>query len=83
MRKLREIDADALSEFVHGSIYDDTDIDEILSYQPTIDAVAVVRCEKCKFFDTYRFTGNGYCMHEDGLQNPRPMDFCSHGERKE
>ena len=59
--------------------------------QPTIDAVPVVRCKDCKYFE----------MDEDGLDvlgvckcgkiavsyngeiYPKETDFCSYGERKE
>lgn len=46
----------------------------ILDAAPTVDAVPVVRCEKCRKFKTYEcpmYFANG----ED--------DFCSYGERKE
>lgn len=86
MRKLREIDADALSEFVHGSMYDDTDIDEILSYQPTIDAVPVVRCKDCKKSGLTEF-GKRYCSEPMGsFYGCIPVEdnfFCSGGVRKD
>lgn len=41
----------------------------------------VVRCEECNFFN-YAHIGNGFCVNEDGLQNPYPKDFCSHAERR-
>lgn len=49
---------------------------------PAADVIEVVRCEECNFFNMYALTGNGFCVHEDGLQNPHPKDFCSHAERR-
>lgn len=49
---------------------------------PAADVIKVVRCEECNFFSMYALTGNGFCVHEDGLQNPYPKDFCSHAERR-
>ena len=45
--------------------------------------VEVVRCEECVSFGVYECSGNGYCTHKDGLGNPEPDDFCSHGKRRE
>ena len=50
---------------------------------PAADVVEVVRCKDCKSFGIYQCSGNGYCTHNDGLENPDPDDFCSYGERKE
>lgn len=47
---------------------------DIIAHAPTVDAVPVVRCGKCRKFKTYEcpmYFANG----ED--------DFCSYGERKE
>ena len=52
---------------------------------PTVDAVPVVRCEKCVHYEM------GVCLkiYDDGAasryawQERKPDDFCSHGERKE
>ena len=48
---------------------------------PAADVIKVVRCEECNFFN-YAHIGNGFCVNEDGLQNPYPKDFCSHAERR-
>ena len=55
---------------------------EALEKIPAVDVIEVVRCEECNFFSMYALTGNGFCVHEDGLQNPYPKDFCSHAERR-
>ena len=49
---------------------------------PTIDAVEVLRCKNCKYWN--RHIGmvdspNGYCrMHEETMNS---YDFCSYGKR--
>lgn len=51
---------------------------------PTIDAVPVVRCKDCIFWDDY--IGRGRCDgRENGLMREytKPDDFCSYGERKD
>ena len=57
----------------------------ILHSAKTIDAVPVVRCEKCVHYEM------GVCLkiYDDGAasryawQERKPDDFCSYGERKE
>ncbi len=67
-------------------MYDDTDIDEILSYQPTIDAVPVVRCKDCKKSGLTEF-GKRYCSEPMGsFYGCIPVEdnfFCSGGVRKD
>ena len=49
---------------------------------PTIDAVPVVRCRECKWWQ--EDDDIGHCDNPDGLDNyAKPDDFCSYGERKE
>ena len=50
------------------------DVMYALEEAPTIDAVEVVRCKDCKYWN------NGDCYR---LELSRPDDFCSYGERKE
>lgn len=76
---MRLIDADKLErkEF-YGNEYcfdyvDAKDIDNA----PTVDAVPVVRCKDCKYYDI-----GGSCII-CGFQSRKPDDFCSYGERKE
>ena len=53
-----------------------------LKKQPTVDAVPVVRCEKCK----HRFKNNGHdksgCPIIDANIWMDDDDFCSYGEQK-
>ena len=81
---MRLIDADLLSEAIHENVpapYDDASwakencLAEI-DAAPTVDAVPVVRCEKC--------VAHGNCTTEDafifaGIEN----SFCCAGKRKE
>ena len=90
---MRLIDADWLSEAIHENVpapYDDASWakDNCLvevEMAPTVDAVPVVRCEKCVHYEM------GVCLkiYDDGAasryawQERKPDDFCSYGERKE
>ena len=81
---MRLIDADLLSEAIHENVpasYDDASrakencLAEI-DAAPTVDAVPVVRCEKC--------VAHGNCFAErvfvyTGIENP----YCCAGEQKE
>lgn len=42
------------------------------------DAVPAVLCKYCFYFDDTHCV----CYNKYGLKNPKPDDFCSHGERK-
>ena len=81
---MRLIDAEQLSEAIHDNVpapYEDASwakencLAEI-DAAPTVDAVPVVRCEKC--------VAHGSCFAErvfvyTGIENP----YCCAGERKE
>ena len=45
---------------------------------PTVDAVEVVRCKNCKYYDAIC----GVCQNL-GSETMAPSDFCSYGEKKE
>ena len=53
----------------------------ILHSAKTIDAVPVVRCRECKWWQE---DGDiGHCDNPDGLDNyAKPEDFCSYGEKE-
>ena len=78
----RLIDADALfAEFENADWYNNADRDEIAErlvlQAPTIDAVSVVRCKECRWYNCEA------CFKDDGTNNRRnPSDYCSYGERK-
>lgn len=73
---MRMIDGDALMDEANSDgAYGYVDAKQI-SEAPTVDAVPVVRCEKCVLHDN--------CVTEDafvlvGIENP----FCCVGKRKE
>ena len=55
---------------------------ELIEKAPTIDAVPVVRCRECKWWQ--EDDDIGHCDNPDGLDNyAKPDDFCSYGARKE
>lgn len=59
---------------------------ETIKEAPTVDAVEVVRCKNCVYFQTqandwgYGFTV--YNKEHGGMLDPCPDDFCSYGERR-
>lgn len=61
---------------------------ERLAYEPTIDAVPVVRCKDCKWYKHGKhFTDINFCQRlpyyaEKGGLNTADDDFCSYGERR-
>ena len=87
---MRLIDADRLSEAIYDNVpapYEDASwakencLAEIEATQ-TVDAVEVVRCRECKWWQ--EDDDVGHCDNPDGLDNyAKPEDFCSYGERKE
>ena len=97
---MRLIDADALIDSMSLSDYGaETEALETIAKAPTIDAVEVVRCKDCKYWDkdTLRHTGNDFAewdeaecemlVRRDGW---RKIDlytcddhFCADGERKD
>ena len=96
----RLIDADALKESVPKTNVDafencrncttlmDYEVTELIDKQPTVDAVEVVRCKECKFWDrTNMVTDIGFpdlarCLrgHEDYSDE---FWYCADGERKD
>lgn len=64
-------------------------VKRLLYQQPIIDAVPVVRCRDCKWFDLYEMECINNAVstdHEGGASyslNFHLDDFCSFGERRE
>ena len=87
---MRLIDADRLSEAIYDNVpapYEDASwakencLAEIEAAQ-TVDAVEVVRCRECKWWQ--EDDDVGHCDNPDGLDNyAKPDDFCSYGKQKE
>ena len=77
---MRLIDADELeNEF--GISDADIIAREVIRDAPTVDAVPVVRCRECKWWQ--EDDDVGHCDNPDGLDNyAKPEDFCSYGEKR-
>lgn len=54
-----------------------------LESQPTVDAVPVVRCKDCKYYEIHKPKILENCERNGQLIPMMPNDFCSYGERKE
>lgn len=87
----RLIDADALMEILVHRSYSVTDywnnrdagmflygIEQAVNEQPTVDAVPVVRCKDCKW---YEFDRKMHCGLPHGVRSKD--DYCSDAERKD
>ena len=78
---MRLIDADALMNLYAENEFssDMGDAMEMLDHFPTVDAVLVIRCKDCKWFN-----GIGCAISiVDDSDKPKYDDYCSYGERKE
>lgn len=78
---MRLIDADALIDEL-GISDEDIIFEGMLVDAPTIDAVPVVRCKDCRY---YQDNNNGYPHNECRWrtdETPDETDFCSFGERE-
>ena len=80
----RLIDADALFDSMNSLDYESTvKAYKTIANAPTIDAVPVVRCKDCVY---YQDNNDGY--PHDGCrwradETPDATDFCSFAERKD
>ena len=49
---------------------------------PTVDAVEVVRCKDCRWFNPKKLQDKGICDHPTtGILIPEENDFCSYGAK--
>lgn len=62
-------------------VYDTNAVLDSIDSQPTVDAVEVVRCWKCKYHEDTDVTGFKHCRLLSKIV--RYNDFCSYGKRKE
>ena len=82
--QLIDLDSDYIQETLYRRGFKTRqDIEEWLSFAPTIDAVPVVRCKDC-LYSTERY-GHIGCIHGVSYRNTwnKPDFFCSYGKRKE
>lgn len=76
---MRLIDADALEQELFDADWmldnDEHMVQDIIEKQPTVDAVPVVRCGDCKWYDSafYACSKCGVCVNRDF--------YCADGER--
>ena len=73
---------------IHTPLFKADDIFQALKDAPTVDAVEVVRCEKCLFRSQYSDENGCYkcggLQTEDGdlVMMVNPDFYCAYGERK-
>ena len=87
----RLIDADVLSERLKN--LDDWCRDlrkpgieqarSIVHEAPTVDAVPVVRCKDCVYYENEKHSISRNCIRNGRLTPMLPADYCSYGKRKE
>ena len=86
---MRLVDADNARECFGGDGVTGAVMQRMFDSLPTIDAVPVVRCRDCKWFNHYTMeceSDDVATDHEGGASfsiNFGPDDFCSYGQRKE
>jgi hypothetical protein len=86
---VRLIDADALKEYFktiqkyHVGEYSEWYLADVLEQQPTVDAVPVIRCCDCIYFEYFenQFVQMTHCDVHDRC--PDYTDYCSWAVRKE
>lgn len=89
---MRMIDADALIEFIVEEAQDlrtlsTKTVGQAISKTPTVDAVPVIRCKDCKWYDMTDSSGTvepiGYRCKKVNRLWREPDDFCKGAERRE
>lgn len=55
-------------------------IRRIIREQPTVDAVEVIPCEDCKWWDD-KYEAER-CTHDFGCRWAKPNNFCGYAERR-
>jgi hypothetical protein len=93
---MRLIDADEFESYLinrYGGNDTGDEIIEDLTHQPTVDAVQVVRCKDCRWWDKKDGANYGYChAAKHGYfskhweisiyRTYKPDFFCADGERR-
>lgn len=82
----RLIDADEAYKVLTDNYHHRTELQhkalkEALSEVPTVDAVEVVRCRDCRFFEDEDYYGNCYCEEWGNITNDN--GYCHEVERRE
>ena len=82
--RLIDLDSDYIQETLYRRGFKTReDIEEWLNNAPTIDAVPVVRCRDCKYYEIHKPKVLENCERKGYIIPMKPDDFCSYGERKE
>ena len=77
---MRLIDAhDVLGKIEKMETVDIVDVVENIILSPTIEAVPVIRCKDCKFYQE-NYMGRKVCFDSGMVRNS--IDFCSQAKRK-
>lgn len=81
----RLIDADEAYKVLTDNYHHRTELQhkalkEALSEVPTVDAVEVVRCRDCRFFEDEDYYGNCYCEEWGNITNDN--GYCHDAERR-
>lgn len=78
---MRLIDSDELIEVTHRIRLDSRErIEQMIESAPIVDAVEVIRCENCKFFEDEDEDGDCWCYcHNDITCRD---GYCYWGERR-
>lgn len=86
---MRLIDADAL-KIDYGFTWSDItpthdELYELINRQHTVDAVPVVRCRECKYYQTGMFCEKWADLHPHAEEYPMVCSngFCHYSERKD
>lgn len=84
---MRLIDADKLQRDLKNQIpamsnWGETFVPALVSEQPTVDAVSVVRCRECVYFDPDDEDGLR-CAKTEAMLWSSENDYCSYGQRKD
>lgn len=84
---MRFIDADSAKRTYTKDMFDTEEdferVNDVLDYEPTVDAVVVTRCKDCKNLVNTTINANCFLICDISDMEIAPEDFCSHGERRE
>lgn len=78
---MRLIDADALKKEDFQD-FSNTDVFIAIDSSPTIDALPVVKCKDCRYFEQVKTNCKGYMICPMSNMEISEYDYCSCGERK-
>ena len=76
---------DWLDEYWHEHTADEMTEYAAIEAPPSVDAVEVVRCRDCKFYNNHGLKDACYdedACHWSEVEQPNPDDYCSGGERR-